>query len=139
MAGKRGDTGGGDESPLQRNIKAELERTGLTAHSLAMAAELNLTAIRDILRGKSRNPQYDTMVAIARVLGRQPADLTADTLPPLRAEGTAADGPGDVIKDDIEADEVALLTFWRRLSRADKSRMIREIIKLAERSGIALP
>ena len=40
----------------------------LTAHGLAVKAELNVNAIRDILSGKSKHPRTDTLNAICKAL-----------------------------------------------------------------------
>lgn len=63
------------ETPIQREIRWRMNAAGYNQKSLARAAGLNQTAVRDILKGRSRNPRADTLEALARVL-----DCTLDEL-----------------------------------------------------------
>ena len=82
---------------LQRNLAAEMARQGYHQKSLALAAGLNHTAVRDILKGRSRNPRLDTLVKIARTLATTPNDLIGFVSYPERgsadATGFAEAGP----------------------------------------------
>ena len=64
---------------IQREIRWRMKASGYNQKSLARAAELNETAIRDILKGRSRNPRIDTLKAIATVLQCTVNDLVGDT------------------------------------------------------------
>jgi phage repressor protein C with HTH and peptisase S24 domain len=73
-------------------LKAELERRmvagGHNQLSLAKAAGLHETAVRDIIKGRAKQPRYDKLVALARVLNCTVAELTgssSDT--PIAADG----------------------------------------------------
>lgn len=57
---------------LNRIIK---ETPGLTMKGLSLKATLGTTAVRDIIVGKSRNPQYSTVKAIADALDMPLTDL----------------------------------------------------------------
>lgn len=68
-------------------VGARLERlreaAGLSRRGLAVKAGLNETAVRDIEGGRSRNPTYNTLSALAAVLGCSISDLVgqAEGLP----------------------------------------------------------
>lgn len=57
------------ESYLQTELRRRMVEAGFNQKSLARKAGLNETAVRDILKGRSRNPRIDTLEAIARRLG----------------------------------------------------------------------
>lgn len=57
------------ESPLQIELRRRMIKAGYNQKGLARAAGLNETAVRDILKGRSRNPRSDTLEALGRVLG----------------------------------------------------------------------
>ena len=63
---------------IQREIRWRMEAAGQNQKSLARAAQLNETAIRDILKGRSKNPRIDTLKAIATVLECTVNDLIGD-------------------------------------------------------------
>jgi transcriptional regulator with XRE-family HTH domain len=54
---------------LVNNIERRMKRMGLTQKALALKAGLNETAVRDILKGRSRDPQLSTLRALGRILG----------------------------------------------------------------------
>jgi len=58
-----------NESPLQIELRRRMEAAGYNQKSLARAAQLNETAVRDILKGRSKNPRADTLEALGRILG----------------------------------------------------------------------
>jgi transcriptional regulator with XRE-family HTH domain len=49
-------------------IKMRLQELGLSPRAASLKAGLNDDAIRNIFRGRSRHPRYDTIAKIARVL-----------------------------------------------------------------------
>ncbi|MBX2856037.1 MAG: helix-turn-helix transcriptional regulator [Rhodobacteraceae bacterium] len=71
---------------LQKRLKALMVAEGIKAAPLARAAELNEVAVRDILRGRSKNPGIVTLAKIASVLRVPTNDLFEDQ-PPLRVCG----------------------------------------------------
>lgn len=54
---------------------------GFNQRSLAVAASLNETAVRDILIGRSRSPRYATLAALASVLKCTVAELAGEAPP----------------------------------------------------------
>lgn len=52
-----------------------MKERGFNQKSLAEAARLNETAVRDILKGRSRRPLHTTIIALARTLACEPEDL----------------------------------------------------------------
>lgn len=58
-----------DESPLQIELRRRMKAAGYNQKSLARVAQLNETAVRDILKGRSKNPRADTLEALGRILG----------------------------------------------------------------------
>ena len=56
-------------------LKARMSAAGLNQHSLAVKARLHEDRVRNILRGRSRNPRADTVEALADALGVPPAWL----------------------------------------------------------------
>jgi transcriptional regulator with XRE-family HTH domain len=67
------------EGIIQTELRRRMEAIGHNQKSLARAAELNETAVRDILKGRSKYPRVDTLGAIAKVLGCTVNDLIGDT------------------------------------------------------------
>ena len=57
------------ESKLQIELRRRMIKAGYNQKGLARAAGLNETAVRDILKGRSRNPRSDTLEALGHVLG----------------------------------------------------------------------
>jgi transcriptional regulator with XRE-family HTH domain len=64
------------ETPLQSELRRRMSEAGFNQKSLARAAKLNETAVRDILKGRSKNPRIDTLEALCRVLGCSVSELT---------------------------------------------------------------
>ncbi len=62
-------------SRLAREIRRRMEAGGFNQKSLARAAGLNQTAVRDILIGKSRHPRHDTLEKLAASLECSVIDL----------------------------------------------------------------
>jgi len=64
------------DTPLQAELRRRMVAGGFNQKSLARNAGLNETAVRDILKGRSRSPRIDTLEALARTLGCSVVDLT---------------------------------------------------------------
>lgn len=60
---------------LKENLDRLMKERGFTQKSLALAADLGDTAVRDILKGKSKNPTGKTLNALAATLGVDVAQL----------------------------------------------------------------
>ena len=56
------------EPNLQIHLRRLMKAAGYNQKSLALAAELNETAVRDFLKGRSKNPRIDTLDALAKTL-----------------------------------------------------------------------
>lgn len=104
---------------LGQNIQKRMLAKAMTQKGLALKAGLNETAVRDILRGRSKDPQISTLRAIARELGCGVEDLYGDPRPAGLHDPAAAfrwpDNVGndaqDVVKDTdiVYIDEVDTL------------------------------
>lgn len=78
---------------LADEIRRRMETGGFNQKSLARAAGLNETAVRDILIGKSRHPRHDTVQKIAGALQCTAAEL-------LETGGAQGAGAGRASFDD---------------------------------------
>jgi phage repressor protein C with HTH and peptisase S24 domain len=93
-----------EQGGLVGRLKARMAEAGLKQKNLALQAGLNETAVRDILIGKSRNPQYKTLSALARVLGCEVAELTGEPAARRRRRDAAPAAPtAQVIELDVQA------------------------------------
>ena len=63
------------ESFIAKELKRRMDEKGFRQKSLATAADLNDTYVRDILKGKSKNPEASKLARIAQVLGCTSDDL----------------------------------------------------------------
>lgn len=86
---------------LAAGLRRLMEQTGhVEQKGLAVAAGLNDTAVRDILKGKSLDPRVSTVAALARVLGPGVLDLFELPVPSVlssqapSAALSASDGGG---------------------------------------------
>ena len=119
-------------SQLAREIRRRMTASGFNQKSLARAAGLNETAVRDILIGKSRHPRHDTVQKLAASLGcpvmallepgsvhdaAAPADAGAfdDELVFVSTyEVSAAAGEGIVIDGEYKTGRLAFRRDWLR-------------------------
>jgi len=60
---------------IAKELKRRMDEMGFKQKSLAIAADLNDTYVRDILKGKSKNPEASKLARIAQVLGCTSDDL----------------------------------------------------------------
>jgi phage repressor protein C with HTH and peptisase S24 domain len=81
---------------LASNIARRMTAAGFNQKSLARAAGLNETGIRDILIGRSRNPRVDTLGKIAKALGCTVAELA-------EAAGAGGGEPAPNVQAGVEA------------------------------------
>ncbi|MCX7354740.1 MAG: helix-turn-helix domain-containing protein [Alphaproteobacteria bacterium] len=72
---------------LPRRLERLMKERGFNQKSLAEAARLNETAVRDILKGRSRRPLHTTIIALARTLACEPEELVGGW------RGTSSLGP----------------------------------------------
>lgn len=66
------------ESALKRNIKTQLERNRLSVSELERRAGLKPSAVRNILDGRSKKPNIETLRAIAEQFNQGIDDLIAE-------------------------------------------------------------
>lgn len=112
-------------SRLVREIFRRMNLLGLTPTSLAAKTGRNATYFRDLFQGRSAAPSTKFLPAIAEALECEVADL----LNP-REPGSEPTAHGDTDK----LDEIALIGFWRSLSEDGKRRVLRSIIREANRA-----
>lgn len=117
-------------SHLVRAIFSRMVRLGLTPASLAAKTGRNATYFRDLFQGRSRAPSAQYLPAIAAALECEVADL----LHP-REPGSEPGARGDV----YELEEIALIGFWRVLSDAGRRRVMRAIIREADKAARGEP
>jgi transcriptional regulator with XRE-family HTH domain len=67
-----------DAGPLARNLRIWMEYRGFGQKALALKAKLNETYVRDILKGKSRNPTQSRLSKLAEALDCSLDDLTGN-------------------------------------------------------------
>ncbi len=79
-------------SKLVINLEKRMRDMGLTQKGLALKAGLNETAVRDILQGRSRDPQLSTLRALSRVLRCGVEDLFQDNARPRAGLAESAKG-----------------------------------------------
>ena len=114
---------------LANEIRGRMEAGGFNQKSLARAAGLNETAVRDILIGKSRHPRHDTVQKIATALDCTAAQLIEPNGAPQAGdqathadelvfvpiyEVAAAAGDGIVIDAEYETGRLAFRYDWLR-------------------------
>ena len=104
------------ETILQHEIRTRMIAQGFNQKSLARAASLNETAVRDILKGRSRNPRIDTLEALARTLGCAVQDLTGYGEPArIRKRTNQVDVVGAVEADSWQYKLVRSTDEWYRI------------------------
>jgi transcriptional regulator with XRE-family HTH domain len=111
-----------DALPVAREIHRRMVAAGLGQKSLAALAGVNETYIRDIFKARSLNPKWDQLSKVAAALGCTVSELTNPRPPGVPPEtGQFVDDP----------DELAWLSFWRRLSPAGRGKMLDDAAKNA--------
>jgi transcriptional regulator with XRE-family HTH domain len=106
-----------DEGAIARNVRLRMEAKGLGPKALSLKADLNETYVRDILKGKSRNPRQAHLQKLAAALDCRVSDLT-DELDPA--------GVGAVPKQDLRRDLHAAIDAMDE----DQRRAVLTIIKM---------
>jgi transcriptional regulator with XRE-family HTH domain len=99
--------------PFAREIHRRMVAAGLNQAELARRAGLGITYVRDLFRGKSRNPRIDHALKLAGVFE---ASLTE-----LGFVNTATPSAGEIVKDP---DKLALLAFWDTIRELEPVRTI---------------
>ena len=60
---------------ISRHIKEKMVEKGLSAHALEKLAGLKLSAVQNIIYGRSKNPSVNILIPIAQALGCTVSDL----------------------------------------------------------------
>lgn len=103
-----------DEDPIIRNVSMRMAAKGLGPKALSLRAGLNETYVRDLLKGRSRNPRQAHLQKLANALECEVGDLTSATLVDQnRLDLLAAYDAMD------EAQRQALLTMAKGVVRRD--------------------
>lgn len=111
---------------LAENLAREMARAGYNEYSLALAAGLKADAIRDVMRGKTQQPNAARLDAIARVLNRTTGQLLGTEPLPDGTDAPGPDRPGQLIHDPAE---LTLIVLWRSLNREERHTMLADIIR----------
>ena len=125
-----GQTGGRQRamaSEFTSELRRRMEAGGFNQKSLARAAGLNETAVRDILTGKSRHPRHDTVQKLAAALDCTAGELIDPGAAPAHGMGfagelvfvptyevSAAAGDGIIIDVEYETGRLAFRQDWLR-------------------------
>ena len=108
------------QSHIAQAIYRRMQKAGLSQRELALKAGLNEAYVRDVLRGKSKNPRHNGLVAIASVLNCSILDLIDPTL----AKKPVADS--EVV---YKPEERAWLAFFRALAPSQRERLLLDMIR----------
>ena len=87
-------------------IKAHLKTIGMTYETLSERSGIPLNTLKNIFRGKTKNPRIDTMQAIEDALGLSPTQLTEED----KTLGIIPE-----YKEVLAPDEVELLDAYRAI------------------------
>ena len=97
-----------DTGPLATELRRLMVAARIGQKALALKAQVNETYVRDILKGKSRNPEAAKLARVAEALGVPAAAL-------LNAAG--APKALELVEDPKE---LLLLRAWRELSESEQ-------------------
>ncbi len=75
------------ESIIVQRLKSRMEEMGKNPSSLALEANLGRSAVRDIVSGRAKNPQYATLLSLASALDCSLAYLTGEIDTPYKDTG----------------------------------------------------
>jgi transcriptional regulator with XRE-family HTH domain len=101
-----------DDGPLARALRDRMKEKGIGQRQLALAARVNETYVRDILKGRSRNPEAGKLGRVAAALDWQLADLPV---------GVSQAQPGEFVRDP---GELILLKTWRKLPEQERDAVL---------------
>ena len=119
------------DSALQAELRRRMTECGFNQKSLARTAGLNETAVRDILKGRSRSPRIDTLEALARVLDCSVIHLTGGKdAPKPQAKTDCIDVLGAVEADVSRQGLVRPVDEWYQLE-LPKDRRFRDSPRFA--------
>jgi transcriptional regulator with XRE-family HTH domain len=101
-----------DPGPLARELRRLMNEAGIGQKALALKAGVNETYVRDILKGRSRNPEAGKLGKVAAALGCAAGAL----------HGTAgAPDTSELVRDP---GELLLLATWRELPQEEREAVL---------------
>jgi len=102
-----------DVGLIARNVRKRMDAKGIGPKALSLKAGLNETYVRDILKGRSRNPRQAHLQNLALALECRVSDLTGEI--------------GAARTDSAQADEVKrdLLVAFDSLDTRDRETLLR--------------
>lgn len=68
-------------TPISRQIKEKMTERGLSAHALEKLAGLKLSAVQNIIYGRSKNPSMNILLPIAQALDCTVSELLEEDVP----------------------------------------------------------
>lgn len=117
-----------DASPLAREVHRRMRLMHLNPKSLAKKAGVGESYVRDLMRGKSKNPRHDLLQKLAQALCCSILDLINP--------GGAQKQPSDSEIVD-QPDELALLRFYRLLSFEGKKAALQGMFDAAGKLAVS--
>ncbi len=115
-----------EESLIARNVRLRMEVKGLGPKALSLQAGLNETYVRDLLKGRSRNPKQAHLQQLAVALDCRASDLTGETEPAT---------PGAMLTDEAISELVAAFRSTDEQGRE----MILRLAKAVRRDAEPIP
>jgi transcriptional regulator with XRE-family HTH domain len=107
-----------NEGTIARNVRLRMKARGLGQKALSLKADLNETYVRDILKGKSRNPRQEHLQKLALALECRVSDLTGEL------DATGNDGtPKSLLRQQLLAafDDLTDQRDWEMAVRVIRS------------------
>ncbi|MDR3450581.1 MAG: helix-turn-helix transcriptional regulator [Alphaproteobacteria bacterium] len=112
-----------------RTLQRLMEEQGLNPRSLSLRAGLNATAVRDMIEGRSKFPRYDTVQALADVLGVTPAFLMGGQTPDAEAKNAAFGKDVELLTEIIARLQETASEMGRELTPREFAAMSASIYK----------
>jgi transcriptional regulator with XRE-family HTH domain len=113
-----------DDGPLAVNLRRRMRAMKIGQKQLATLAGVNETYVRDILKGRSRNPTASKLRRVATVLECEASDLMDATVSAAEA--------GQFVRDPRE---LLLLETWRKLSQEEREGVLSYIAFRLSQAG----
>lgn len=104
-------------------IKSHLKAVGMTYETLSERSGIPLNTLKNIFRGKTKNPRIDTMQAIESALGLSPTQWT---------EEEKSAGVIHNYKESLSADEIEILDAYRAIKEEKGEKAAHAMITLME-------
>lgn len=111
-----------DAAPVAHEVYNRMRLAGLTQKSLAVAAGLNETYVRDLFSGRSQNPKSEHLAKLADALRCQVADLIRPISAAASAEDIEFAKPADLLP--LRPAEVGLIRLFRVLDQPERDALI---------------